>query len=190
MCNPGEVTITYTIAPNNSLATGYIDDDSEGTFQTKTIIVPIGTNLTVTAYTTNNSFFVGWSTSESIFNVLTSNTIFNHIAEYDITYYAVIDKIGVVALPFCFYPVGSDINDACIDCSVISTVYFDSDSYYSNSIENITWWYDESLTVPIPDGLYKLNTDSPIVSLTIYSLTNGNATVLGVCNSDPLTCCD
>ena len=189
VCDPGQVTITYTITANNSLATGYINDGIED-FQTKTIIVPIGTPLTVTAYPTNGSIFVGWSTTGSIFNVLTSNPTFNHTAEYDITYYAVIDKTGVVARSFCFYPVGSNIDDACLDCPVISTVFFDSVSYYSNSIENISWWYDELLSVPTPDGLYKLNTDSPITSLTIYTLTNGAAAVLGICDSDPLTCCD
>jgi hypothetical protein len=189
VCNPGDVTITYTVSPYNPLATGFIDDNVE-TFQTKTIIVPIGTNLFVTANATNGSSFIGWSTNQSIFNVLTSNPILVHIAEYDITYYAVIDKTGVVARSFCYFVSGSTIDDACLDCSETSTVYFDSDDYYTNSIENITWYNDEGLTQTVPNGLYKINTDSSITALTIYSLTNGVATVLGVCGSDPLTCCD
>jgi hypothetical protein len=189
VCNPGEVTITYTVSPYNPLATGYIDDGMD-TFQTKTKVVPIGDNLTVSGYTTNSSIFVGWSTTESIFNPITTNNEFSHIAEYDITYYAVIDKTGVVSRSFCYFVSGSTIDDACLDCSETSTVYFDSDDYYTNSIENITWYNDEGLTQTVPNGLYKINTDSSITALTIYSLTNGVATVLGVCGSDPLTCCD
>lgn len=189
VCNPGQVSITYEVSPYNKLASGYIDDGVNN-FTKETKLVAVGTNLTVTANPTNGSTFVGWSTTQSVENPLTTNSVFSHVAEYDITYYAVVDKDGVVSREFCSYPEGSTIVDACLDCSQTSTVYFDSASYYANSVSDITWYANEVLTQTIPNGLYKITTNSKIPSLTVYSLTNGIPTVLGVCNSEPLTCCN
>lgn len=188
-CSPGQVNVTYIVSRYNSLADGSFDSGSGPNFTTETLTVSIGTNLSVTAEASIGSTFVGWSTTQSILNPLTTNTTFSHTANYNITYYAVMNKTGVIVRSFCYYSSGSTIDNACLDCSVTTNVYFNSTSYYSNSLENITWYSNEGLTITVPDGLYKINDNSNITSLTIYSLTGGDATVLGVCGSDPLTCC-
>jgi hypothetical protein len=171
------------------LANGYFDSGSGSNFDTQTLTVPINTNLSVVATPSVGSTFAGWSTTQSIVNPLTTNTTFSHVAEYDITYYAVMNKIGVLSRSFCYYSNGSTIDNACMDCTTIVNVYFSSVSYANNSLENITWYSNEGLTIMVPNGLYKINDGSNINSLTIYTLTSGDASVLGICNSEPLTCC-
>jgi hypothetical protein len=184
------VKITYTISPINPLASGYIDDGSGVNFYTKTKTVTIGTNLSATATATNNSTFIGWGFSSDINDILTNNTTITHIAEYDVTYYAIVNKEGVVSKEFCYFADGSTKDDACIGCENIVNVFFNENDLKNNGIGNITWYLNESLTTTIANGLYKLNVGPSIESLAIYSLTNGNPTMIGVCDSDPLTCCE
>jgi hypothetical protein len=190
-CTPGQVNITYTVSRYNPLANGYFDSGGGSNFDTQTITTNIGTSLSVEATPSAGSSFAGWSTTQSIVNPLTTNTTFSHIADYDITYYAVMNKTDVVSISFCYYDVGTTINDVCLDCELTVNVYFDSVSYYSNSIENIIWYSDVNLTTTVPNGLYKINNNNLNAGLsTVYGLTLGDATVVGCCNCEPFTCCD
>jgi hypothetical protein len=103
------------------------------------------------------------------------------------TYYAVVDKEGVISKEFCYYPDGASKEDACVGCENTITVYFNENDYYNNGINDITWYFDILLTIPTSDGLYKLN-EPWITESVIYSLTSGIPTSLGVCGSDPITC--
>ncbi len=107
--------------------------------------------------------------------------------DYDMTYYAIVDKVGVISKEFCYFPVGSDKNDACVGCENTVIVYFNEVDYNTNGIDNVTWYFDVALTTPTSDGLYKLN-EPWINESVIYSLTSGIPTSLGVCGSDPITC--
>lgn len=187
VCDPDNVNITYILSPINPLASGYIDDNSGTNFTTKTKSVAIGSSLIATANATNSSNFIGWGVAPGINSIITNNPIFTHTAEYDITYYAIIDKEGVASKEFCYFEDGAVKDDACIGCENVVDVYFDETDLQTNGLENTTWYFDESLTTPTPDGLYKLN-QSWINEPVIYSLSNGIATSLGVCGSDPITC--
>lgn len=187
VCNPDEVTITYEVSPINQFATGLIDDGSGVDFYTKTKSVIKGTNLSVTAYPTNSSTYIGWGVAPGLNNIITVDDTLTHTADYDMTYYAIVDKVGVISKEFCYFPVGSDKNDACVGCENTVIVYFNEVDYNANGIDNVTWYFDVVLTTPTSDGLYKLN-EPWINESVIYSLTSGIPTSLGVCGSDPITC--
>jgi hypothetical protein len=187
VCDPDSVNITYILSPINPLATGYIDDNSGVNFSSKTKTVAIGTNLIATANATNNSNFIGWGVAPGTNSIITNNSILTHIAEYDMTYYAVINKQGVTSKQFCYFVDGAAKDDACVGCENVVEVFFNETDLQNNGIENTTWYFNQSLTTPTPDGLYKLN-QSWINEPVIYSLNNGIATSLGVCGSDPITC--
>jgi hypothetical protein len=187
VCDPDSVNITYILSPINPLATGYISDNSGVNFSSKTKTVAIGTNLIATANATNNSNFIGWGVAPGTNSIITNNSILTHIAEYDMTYYAVINKQGVTSKQFCYFVDGAAKDDACVGCENVVEVFFNETDLQNNGIENTTWYFNQSLTTPTPDGLYKLN-QSWINEPVIYSLNNGIATSLGVCGSDPITC--
>ncbi len=189
ICNYGEVTVTYIVSKYNPLAGGYFNSGSGNITTTQTLTVNVGSNLSVTATANVGSTFVGWSTTQGIDNVITTSNVFNHVANYNVTYYAVMNKTTVVSRSFCYFVSGSTEDFACLDCSTTSIVYFNYASYYSNPLQSITWYANEGLTITAPNGLYKINDNSNIPSLTIYSLTGGVPTILGVCDSDSLPCC-
>jgi hypothetical protein len=179
--------ITYQVSPINQFASGAINDGTGVDFYVKTKTVTKGTNLSVSAYPTNSSTFIGWGTSTGLNSLITTGDTLTHIAQYDITYYAIVNKVGVISKEFCYYPSGADKDDACVGCETTITVYFDEIEYNNNGINNVIWYFDQSLVTPTPDGLYKLN-EPWINESVIYSLTNGVPTSLGVCGSDPITC--
>jgi hypothetical protein len=88
----------------------------------------------------------------------------------------------------CYYNYNPIAESVCDTCNTTSSVYFNFNSYISNSIDNITWYGNRALTNNAANGFYKL-ISSPVAKSSVYQVTNGVATVIGFCGGGDVISC-
>ena len=177
--DPFNSTVTYEIFKVNSTATGYVTDGTTSSQSlTKTIL--INSSTTISAVTTNDTTFIGWSNVKGDASLIQTDPTLSHVPIGNTTYYAVIKKNNVITKDFCYYSPNSDLNDICLACSTTRKVYFNPTDYENSGFESITWYQDENLTIPVDNGFYK-ESDSSVVTPIIYQLTSGTSTKYGLC---------
>jgi hypothetical protein len=185
--DPFNSAVTYEIFKVNSTATGYVTDGTTNAQSlTKTILV--GSSTTISAVTTNDTTFIGWSNVKGEGSLIQTNPILTHVPVGNITYYAIINKNNVITKDFCYYPPSDDLNDICLSCPTTRKVYFNPTDYENDGFESITWYQDESLTIPVDNGFYK-DSNVDLVTPIIYELTSGTATKYGVCGPSGFIYC-
>jgi hypothetical protein len=177
--NPFNNTVTYEVYKVNSTATGYVTDGTTSA-QSLTKQVLINGSITISAITTNDTTFIGWSNVKGEGSLIQTNSTLTHVPIGNTTYYAVIKKNNVITKDFCYYAPSSDLNDICLSCTSIRKVYFNPTDYQNSGFESITWYQDENLTILADNGFYK-ESDSSVVTPIIYQLTSGTSTKYGLC---------
>jgi hypothetical protein len=183
--DPGNINLEYIVYKLDSSAQGSITNGST-TSENITLNVPIGTSVSVTGLTESNTTFIGWNTIESDSNLLQTETVLSKTATNDVIYYAIIDATNVISKSMC-YTANSDLNDICLTCETIKTIYFNKTDFETNGILNAIWYQNIELTTFADNGYYKdpSITNSP----TIYQLTNGDASLFGVCGDGDFMYC-
>jgi hypothetical protein len=186
--DPFNNIVTYEIHKINSTATGYVTDGTTSA-QSLTKQVLINGSTTISAVTTNDTTFIGWSNVKGEGSLIQTNQVLTHVPIGSTTYYAVIKKNNAITKDFCYYAPSSDLNDICLSCTSIRKVYFNPTDYQNSGFESITWYQDENLTIPVDNGFYK-ESDSNIITPIIYELTSGTPTKYGLCGPAGFIYCE
>lgn len=143
----------------------------------------VGTTFLGWSYNLADRFTIGnidWITETDTLNYTFRNP--------SVTIYGYFTDNGPISLDFCYTPADNpstitydDKLYAC-DCTVNGgatvTVYFNATLYVSDGIENVTWYSDAALTIPVANGYY---IDGSQAFSTIYGVTNGIPINHGTC---------
>lgn len=200
-CNA--LTITFEPVYLTSYSVGYITDENDIIHTSSFGVIQNYLDIySVSATTASGTSFLGWSLYKPTrytyknYDKLSTNSSYSHEARGNITIYGLFLNDGPVVIDIDQYPTTSGYTATNIDkqyyCTSGNTgssgstitIFFNKDDYEMFGIENIPWYLDEALTIPVPDGYYKLNSpNSPM-----YQLLNGDAGADGNCNGPDITC--
>ena len=86
-----------------------------------------------------------------------STSTYNLTVNDDVTVYALARLSDAIAIDFCYYST-SNMNTICSPCSTTKTVYFDRDDFANNSLEDLIWYENSTLTVKSDEGYYRRKT--------------------------------
>ncbi len=167
----GSITYSGTTYTTPFTATGYVSQ-----------------SLGFTASAAIGSTVKGWSEGGPT-NFLTTNSTYNYQISTATTQsiYAVISS-SIVVDSWCYYNYNPISASVCDTCNTTSSVYYNLNSYDSNSIDNITWYGNRALTTNTANGFYKL-ISSPVAKSPVYQLTNGTASFTGFCGGGDIISC-
>jgi hypothetical protein len=173
--NPGLGYVKYQICKPNNVGDAYLIDPRNN-LQVNTIILqlPVGTQQSMTCHVQPGTTFLGWSSYCSpvppIFNY---NSTLTHTVNYGYTtYYAVVDKVNVFSLDFCYFSSDTTtISQICTSCPKRVTLY----SYLTNTgtIIGTTWFTDSTLSTLAPKGYYVL-----LIGTEIYNIPTPNTGIM------------
>lgn len=202
-CNA--LLVTYEPVYLTDYSSGYITDENDVIHTSSFSVIQNYSEIySVSATTASGTSFLGWSLYKpnrytyNNYDKLTTNDSYTHTANGNITIYGWFLDDGPVTIDIDQFPTTSGYTATNIDkeyyCTSGSTgssgstitIYFNKDDYAMFGIENIPWYFDPALTIPVPNGYYKINTpNSPL-----YQLLDGVSGADGNCNGPDITCVD
>lgn len=200
--NPANRYITYSIVRTDPPTKVEIQFDGSTTSHSTNPIVngiikvkTLGQTATSNVINiTQETNFIGWSyTADGSTGILSTSTTYNHTVTDDIEIFALMEFSDSIALDFCFQNNASQ-TAICDSCGLNKTVYFDRDLAASNSLEDLIWYNNSSLTVFAQSGYYRKKTTTTwtpwfgmsltrtIIDDTIYYVNgSGEASVWNTC---------
>jgi hypothetical protein len=187
--NPGLGYVKYQICKPNNVGSAYLINPRTGLqVQTMMLQLPVGNQQSMRCYVGAGTTFLEWSSEcSSVPPIITNNSTLTHTVNYGYTtYYAVVDKVNVFSLDFCYFSSSTiSLTDICSPCPVTVTLY--SVLTNTGTITGTTWFTDSTLTTLAPTGYYVLSVGSDVY--TIITPNTGTMYFYGSCETCMVAYC-
>ena len=188
--NPGLGYVKYQICKPNNVGDAFlIDPRTNLQVNTMTLQLPVGTQQSMRCYVGAGTTFLEWSSQcTSAPSIITNNSTLTHTVNYGYTtYYAVVDKVSVFSLQFCYFSSSTiTLSQICTSsCPVTVTLY--SVFGPTGTITGTTWYLDSTLQTLAPSGYYVLVVGSDVYTISVGNL--GHMIFYGSCQTCMIAYC-
>jgi len=157
--NPGLGYVKYQICKPNNVGDAYlIDPRTNLDVSTMILQLPVGTQQSMRCYVEPGTTFLGWSSHCTVIPpIFNFNSNLTHTVNYGYTtYYAVVDKVSVFSLQFCYFSSSTITTSQICTSSCPVRVVLYSVLTNAGTITGTTWFTDSTLSTPAPTGYYVL----------------------------------